>query len=125
MPTEQTSQLTVAECHVAANRLERLITELRAVESIGLQEIWVFRKRSLDIAIERAESFHQELRRAVESIAIGDPIGPKTEKGRHVNRRNNAVAAVSDPDIHADAKAYAAKASAKKEATPTKRRKTS
>jgi hypothetical protein len=81
--------MTAAECNVAADRLESVVIELRSVLSLKTQEIWVFRKRSLDVAIERAESFQQELKRSINAIRAGEPFDEESDKTRRPRQKMN------------------------------------
>lgn len=86
MPAEQTSCFTEAELQVFSERLAdysaRLAGAAERMKEGKASELWVFRRASLEKALDRLSSFDAELQRAVEADRLGHPLGPDSSKTR-------------------------------------------
>ena len=92
MPKEETQPLTLPELKVYIAKLDRIASEMRAFEPIleSAQELWVFRKRSLEDGVKRLESFLPELGNSRDQHQMGDPYGPNSTKNRAAKRKAKA-----------------------------------
>lgn len=84
MPIERTSKFHAADLELAAEKLESLAAMLRAaaVQADERGEIWAFRRKSLELGLDRLAAFKTELENSLDAIRLGRPYGPDEAKGR-------------------------------------------
>jgi hypothetical protein len=84
MPAETIESLTQQELQSFITRLEQAVAVLRASQEIfrGSDQNWVFRKRSLELGLDRIEAAIPEFQRSANAKMAGQPYGPDTQKGR-------------------------------------------
>lgn len=85
MPQEEASKFTLAELEVAARTFRDFSTDL--LETVNLfreknTEIYIFRKRSLDHALERIDAFAKALKDSRNNLLKGTPTTGDSHKRR-------------------------------------------
>lgn len=86
MPQEKTARFTEAELQLFRDRLDEYRQTLdRAaarVQKSKAEELWIFRRASLERALERLAAFDAEVKRSIEADVLGQPLGPDSTKTR-------------------------------------------
>lgn len=84
MAREEIEPLSFDEMRSFMARIERVSAAFAFADtqvSKG-ETVYVFRKPSLRLGIDRLEAFAKELERSIAAKMAGEPFGPDTEKGR-------------------------------------------
>lgn len=111
MPAENIEPISPQELQVFIARLEQAAATLRFTQEAfkGKKENWVFRKRSLELGLDRIEAAIPEFTKSGNATLAGQPYGPDTIKGREARRQ-------------AQIQRAAAKKASPKKAAPKKKR---
>lgn len=91
MPQEKTARFTEAELQLFRDRLDEYRQTLdRAaarVQKGKAGELWIFRRASLERALERLAAFDAEVKRSIEADVLGQPLGPDSTKTRGAKKK--------------------------------------
>lgn len=91
MPQEKTARFTEAELQLFRDRLDEYRQTLdRAAARVKdgkAGELWIFRRASLERALERLAAFDAEVKRSIEADVLGQPLGPDSTKTRGAKKK--------------------------------------
>lgn len=100
MPQEKTDQFTESELLLFRDRLDEYRQTLdRAAARVRenkTKDLWIFRRASLERALERLAAFDLEVRKSIEADILGKPYDAKTTKTRGGTKKKPAKKAVRD-----------------------------
>jgi hypothetical protein len=97
MPAEEIEPINHSELQVFINRASAVVATLSIARELlpESEEIWVFRKRSLLLGLDRMEAAAIEVQKSLNALQMGQPYGPGTAKGRVKSKKSPVKKAAS------------------------------